>query len=233
MSDDADFLSRWSRRKLEARSELAKESETAEHSGEGDVPAEPDATPPAAEDQAADAQPELHEELARLPPVEELTAQSDLTPFMRKGVPAALRNAALRRMWVLDPAIRDYVGDARDYAYDWSVPGSVPGSGPLARTEELIAAARRIVGGLPCAPEQDPERGAGEEPAASGGDPPAQAAAADPAALPSLAVGIPQAPSAVPAGVPEPAPLLATPSGSADAPTPPIRRRRHGGAVPT
>jgi hypothetical protein len=233
LSDEADFLSRWSRRKLEARKEVARESETAEVSGEADIPAEPDAAPPAAEDQAAEPQPDLQEELTRLPPVEELTAQSDLVPFMRKGVPAALRNAALRRMWVLDPSIRDYVGDARDYAYDWSIPGNVPGSGPLARTEELITAARRIVGGLPYAPEQDPERGAGEEPAASGGDPPAQAAAADPAALPSLAAGIPQAPSAAAVEVPEPAPLLAMPAGSAHAPAPPIRRRRHGSAVPT
>ncbi|WP_223861646.1 DUF3306 domain-containing protein, partial [Geminicoccus harenae] len=164
MSDEADFLSRWSRRKLEARRQPASESEAAEVSGELEVSTEPSAAPPAVADQAAVAEPDLQEELASLPSVEELTAQSDLTPFMRKGVPAALRNAALRRMWVLDPAIRDYVGDARDYAYDWSVPGSVPGSGPLARTEEVINAARRIVGQLPATPEAVPEPAPGEVP---------------------------------------------------------------------
>ena len=34
-------------------------------------------------------------------------------------------------MWALDPKIRDYVGEARDYAYDWNTPGGVPGSGPV------------------------------------------------------------------------------------------------------
>jgi hypothetical protein len=234
LSDDADFLSRWSRRKLEARKELARESEAAEILGEADVPAEPDATPPAAEDQDAGPQPDLQEDLTRLPPVEELTAQSDLTPFMRKGVPAALRNAALRRMWVLDPAIRDYVGDARDYAYDWSVPGNVPGSGPLARTEELIAAARRIVGRLPATPEGGPAPGAGEAPVATDDDPPARIAKSGPAELPAIAADPPQTPSVAAAQeVPEPEPRQAVQSGPGHAGGRPVRRRRHGGAVPT
>ena len=43
----------------------------------------------------------------------------------------ALRNAALRNAWLVDPAIRDYVDCALDYAYDWNIPGGVPGNGPL------------------------------------------------------------------------------------------------------
>ena len=51
---------------------------------------------------------------------------TDITGFLRKGVPEHLRNAALRKSWALDPAIRNYVNPALDYAYDWNTPGGVP-----------------------------------------------------------------------------------------------------------
>jgi hypothetical protein len=70
-------------------------------------------------------------------------------------VPEPLRNAALRRMWSLDPKIRDFVSEAREYAYDWNVPGGVPGSGPLQATaEEVARMAARIVGGAEFEPER-------------------------------------------------------------------------------
>jgi hypothetical protein len=59
-------------------------------------------------------------------------------------VPQILRNAAMRRMWVLDPAIRDYVDPALDYAYDWNIPGGVPGNGPLAEGFDAKAAAEKF-----------------------------------------------------------------------------------------
>lgn len=119
-----DFLSRWSRRKRDAR-----RSDTA-------APTEPPTQEPSAQGNAAPSESrpadELSpEEVAALPPVEGLTAESDIAAFLRRGVPQALRNAALRRVWALDPEIRDYVGHARDYAYDWNVAGGVPGTGPL------------------------------------------------------------------------------------------------------
>ncbi|TIU06806.1 MAG: DUF3306 domain-containing protein, partial [Mesorhizobium sp.] len=67
----------------------------------------------------------LHEQLrSRRPPslpeplprVEDLTAESDLSAFLRKGVPKMLKRAALRRMWSLDPAIRDHIGPS-EYAW--------------------------------------------------------------------------------------------------------------------
>ncbi|UVF22176.1 DUF3306 domain-containing protein (plasmid) [Microvirga terrae] len=70
-------------------------------------------------------------ESAYLPDIDELRADTDLSLFMQPGVPTALRNAALRRMWTLDPSIRDYVSEAREYAYDWNSGGDVPGSGPM------------------------------------------------------------------------------------------------------
>jgi hypothetical protein len=50
-------------------------------------------------------------------------------------------------MWSLDPKIRDFIGDARDYAYDWNTPGGVPGYGPLPSREEVARMVARIVGG--------------------------------------------------------------------------------------
>src|SRR4051812_22255607 len=99
MSDEG-FLARWSRRKRDAARPRPEPAPAAEG-------------PPAAVETAAEAE---AFDLASLPPVESLTAESDITAFLRPQVPAALRTAALRRVWTLDPAIRDYVGPA-DYAW--------------------------------------------------------------------------------------------------------------------
>jgi hypothetical protein len=120
------FLSRWSRRKTEDRHAV-------------DEPAAPNQAP-APEPAAL-----TDEEVAALPRIETLTAETDITAFMRAGVPAALRKAALRRAWIVDPTIRDFVGHARDYDYDWNVPGGVPGREPLSG-EEVAAMARRMLG---------------------------------------------------------------------------------------
>jgi hypothetical protein len=128
-----DFLSRWSRLKDEARRER-------------DAPAVQAAPAPTAEDTAEADQAVLTPgEIAALPKVEDLTAQSDVTAFLRRGVPDALRKAALRRAWMVDPAIRDFVGPARDYDYDWNTPGGAPGYGPLTE-DEVVAMARRVLG---------------------------------------------------------------------------------------
>src|SRR3712207_1194336 len=136
MSDD--FLARWSRRKLEVRKQDRE-------------PASPEAPAPEAgapgETPAQESELELTpEEIEALPPVEELTAESDFTLFLRKGVPERLKNAALRRMWSLDPALRDHVGDARDYAYDGNVAGGVPGAGPLLPADDVGGMLRQIFG---------------------------------------------------------------------------------------
>jgi hypothetical protein len=111
---DKGFLTRWSQRKRAAKKP------------EPDPPAAEAEVPPAAE---VEAQQEL--DLSTLPKLEELTATSDITAFLRKGVPEHLRNAALRKSWALDPAIRNYVNPALDYAYDWNTPGGVPGSSEI------------------------------------------------------------------------------------------------------
>lgn len=147
MSDASDFLARWSRRKQDAKR------------AEDDTPVRPEPTEPVPENQAAASEvtaelqppPEAElqlsaEELAALPSIEDMTVHTDLTQFLRAGVPAPLRKAALRRMWAVDPAIRDYVGEALDYAYDWNTPGGVPGSGPLLATDDVPAMLKQILG---------------------------------------------------------------------------------------
>ena len=75
-----------------------------------------------------------------------ITAETDIRPFLAAGVPADLKRAALRRAWMTDPKIRDFVGLA-DYDWDYHAPGSMAGFGPLEMTDELRQLASRIVGG--------------------------------------------------------------------------------------
>jgi hypothetical protein len=125
MSGEDSLLARWARRRQAVRRAEAGEPEE-EHKGRppltevGDAPADP---LPAAG--SAPAEP--------LPSLEDLTADSDLAAFLRKDVPELLRRAALRKMWSLDPAIRDHVGLA-EYAWDFNQPDSMPGFGPIAST---------------------------------------------------------------------------------------------------
>jgi hypothetical protein len=140
MSGGSNFLSRWSRLKRQAEAERPDPADISSDASDSDLPTK------AVED-ARPVLPELTpEELAALPRLEDLTPEMDLSVFMRSGVPASLRNAALRRMWALDPSIRDRVGDALEYAYDWNIPGSVPGSGPLLPIDDVASMLRSIVG---------------------------------------------------------------------------------------
>ena len=131
MSGGDGFLSRWSRRKLEVEREQS-----------------PAAAPPEPAALAAEPSPAevvlSEEELALLPRIEDLGPDSDITAFLRNGVPEMLKNAALRRIWSLDPAVRDYVGDARDYAWNWNLPGDVPGNGPLIPSDDMAARIERM-----------------------------------------------------------------------------------------
>ena len=118
---DDTFLARWSRRK-----QAVKEAESAQEQA-GDQPAPTGEAPPDAKT-AVEGEPPAVEDMQSLPKIEELTAESDISAFLRKGVPDALRKAALRKAWSLDPTIRDFVGPA-EYAWDFNNPASIPGFG--------------------------------------------------------------------------------------------------------
>lgn len=136
MSEE-DFLKRWSRRKREADVARSDQSET-----ENDVAAK--AAPENDVDATADAnKPPAEFDPASLPPLESITALSDIGAFLRAGVPAELTRAALRRVWTIDPAIRDFVGLAEN-AWDFTDPNAMPGFGPLEATEEV----RRMVASI-------------------------------------------------------------------------------------
>jgi hypothetical protein len=127
---DDGFLARWSRRKRQGEDPPTTESaatldDTCKEAGEH-------TRSPEAMDSTQEAEP--------LPRIEELTAESDLSVFMRAGVPRELQKAALRRVWSLDPAIRDYCGPA-DYALNFNDPDSLPGFG----SREMVELAKELL----------------------------------------------------------------------------------------
>jgi uncharacterized protein DUF3306 len=132
---DKGFLARWSQRKQEAKQAEPKRDTPAAEGG--DLSAPPSAQP-------EEVVPEF--DLSTLPNLEELTETSDITAFLRKGVPEHLRNAALRKSWALDPAIRNYVSPALEYAYDWNTPGGVPGGGELGAGVDVARLVAQIMG---------------------------------------------------------------------------------------
>jgi Protein of unknown function (DUF3306) len=96
-------------------------------------------------------------DLSSLPPIDSITSATDVTAFLRKGIPQDLTHAALRRAWSVDPAIRDFVGLAEN-AWDFNDPTAMPGFGPLDCSEgELATLVDRIVGGLRKSAEALPE----------------------------------------------------------------------------
>ncbi|HMB09219.1 DUF3306 domain-containing protein [Saliniramus sp.] len=130
------FLGRWSQRKLSEKENHEAQHEVADSADQTGKTRETDerGNQPQGDAQDVSAAPQQEEmlsaeELAALPSLDSITTQTDLRQFLRKGVPGALKNAALRKMWLLDPAIRNHVDYAVDYAWDWNVPGGVPGHG--------------------------------------------------------------------------------------------------------
>jgi hypothetical protein len=143
------FLSRWSKRKQEvAREEAsrpgAERQDATELRSEASLDGEGRSQTQPHPDGGDDPDSITPEELAALPPLEEVTDPAGFAPYLRKGVPLLLRNAAMRRMWMLNPVIRDYVDPAVDYAFDWNTPGGVLGNGPLEAGFDAKAAAERV-----------------------------------------------------------------------------------------
>jgi Protein of unknown function (DUF3306) len=168
MSDPENFLSRWSRRKREVRvtdtgASLRRDgaANSSPHPcgegwgvgveewgtsvprghappplptrGEGEVVARPTPTPT---DRAFDP--------ASLPPIQSITAETDIRGFLGAGVPSELTRAALRRAWACDPAIRNFVGLA-DYDWDFNAADSMAGFGPLRATDDVTKMATHIL----------------------------------------------------------------------------------------
>jgi uncharacterized protein DUF3306 len=156
MNDPDNFLSRWSRRKREsvAQPETTGGGEAGTHPVRG---RETDPDTPVSEP-AAPSAPEF--DVGSLPPIETIGADTDISAFMRKGVPDALRIAALRRAWSSDPAIRDFMGPTENY-WDAAGPDGVPGFGDLDPSLDVKRLVSELFG------EVTPERAKPDAPASA------------------------------------------------------------------
>lgn len=149
MSEPENFIARWSRRKREAgqAAEATKPSAAPDAAADNARAHEDqrDANDAAAARSSAGKPPPSAFDPVKLPPIETITAESDIRAFLAPGVPPELTRAALRRAWVADPKIRDFVGLA-DYDWDFVTPGAITGFGSLEVTDELRREVARMVG---------------------------------------------------------------------------------------
>jgi len=144
MSEPENFLERWSKRKLanadaatpeqkEIPPQTEKENDAAAPVAKGDASSAP------SEDKPFD--------LASLPSIESIGANTDVTAFLRPGVPPDLTRAALRRACSSDPAIRDFVGLVEN-GWDFNDPQAMAGFGPIG-ADEVARLVSHMIGELP------------------------------------------------------------------------------------
>ena len=144
MSDPDDraenFLQRWSQRKRAAKMRPPDETEPPEAATAGAGAPSGGTTTPVPDLPTFDP--------ATLPPIESITATSDIRAFLAPGVPEELSRAALRRAWSADPAIRDFIGLAENQ-WDFTKPDGVPGFGSLELTPEIRRMVAQLFGDAP------------------------------------------------------------------------------------
>lgn len=122
MSEPEGFVGRWARRKQEAKAEEPVDAK------DSLKPAETEAAVAKVPDEEKKEQPEF--DISTLPSIESIVAKTDIRAFLSAGVPAHLTQAALRRAWSADPAIRDYIGLSEN-SWDFNATDSMHGFGPL------------------------------------------------------------------------------------------------------
>jgi hypothetical protein len=221
--DGGGGLCRWSRRKLAARRSGAVPREEAEA---GEMPSGTAAAADADRDEV-DA-----EYIAALPPIETIGDGCDIKPFLARGVPESLRNAALRRLWSATPGVRDYSDPAVDYAWDWNAPGGVPGGGGALTESGVGKMVRDLIGASRPDDADDNPASVAEESGKTDAVPEPEEAAAERRAHDTGAAS--DAVRRVARREPEADDSPDRPPGAhgARAPAGPVAQRRHGGAVP-
>jgi hypothetical protein len=138
--DEKTFLQRWSRLKRANQVPLRDDSEP---SPPKTSDANPEVLPaPVAQSAQSGGDPTAFD-ASTLPPIESISASSDIRAFLAPGVPEGIKRAALRRAWIMDPAIREFIGVAENQ-WDFNKPDSIPGFGSLELTPELC----RMIAGL-------------------------------------------------------------------------------------
>jgi hypothetical protein len=228
-----NFLSRWARLKREA-AEAGEPATTPDVAVPG---AAADASRPAgpADDAGAAPATEPGFDISTLPPIESITATTDIRAFLAPGVPPDLARAALRRAWVADPAIRDFIGIAENQ-WDFNDPNGIPGFGPLGPLDDVRRLVAQVIGdsldrsedAAAVAEKSSTDLGANsdsiaevQESGATEADLPGPEHAQHPSTL------APVAPSET-AAAPQQSDERDPPSASAEVPP----RRSHGGALP-
>jgi Protein of unknown function (DUF3306) len=135
MSNDTDFLARWSRRKHHAAIDKIRQSKSENT---------PDDIVSGTSAALAQGENRLPFDPASLPTIESIGAETNIRAFLEAGVPGDLARAALRRVWSSDPAIRDFVGLSEN-SWDFNAPGAMPGFGPI-DGEEVGRLLTRLLG---------------------------------------------------------------------------------------
>lgn len=175
MTKDEGFLRRWARRKQAA---AAAETAALRPADPPPPPAPPeperDAGPPAVRGDTPESVPEIAPAVSEmapgaetdpaleLPPLESLTASSDFTAFLQKGVSAAVQSRALRVAWESDERIAGFRGMA-EYAWDFNAPDY----GKLWATDDVAKMVRQALrGAVPADPEEAPAPGEAPVPGA-------------------------------------------------------------------
>lgn len=182
---DGGFLARWSRRKQQAGEQPDP------------TPAATTPTPAPAPAPAVDEEPEVP--LEELPPLDSIDANTDLAPLLKRRLPPAWRQAALRRVWAADPAIRGFKGLA-EYDWDFNIGGDAPGFGPLRSPADAKLLLARMLGTAapestdqeaapPTAPlgADEAPQAAAPAPSAQNSEPPAHVAVQNDLSLPTSA----------------------------------------------
>lgn len=95
------FLERWSRRKLDE--EDIEAAEATEEAAQAEAPLDASASGDVGEESAEPHPTELID-------IDALNYSSDFTQFMAKGVPAAVKRRALRKLWTSNPVLANMDG---------------------------------------------------------------------------------------------------------------------------
>ena len=146
MSEEGEaFLTRWSKRKAQAR--VAPTVEDAPAQGQQLDAASETGLGTVGTVSATESEPD-EVALGDLPPIDSIDASTDLSPWLKKKLPESWKRAALSRVWAADPTISQFTGLA-DYAWDWNVPDGVPGFGPLRATDDVVQLLAQAMGQTP------------------------------------------------------------------------------------
>lgn len=153
-SERENFLTRWSSRKLANRTPSARQdADDAPRDAKGTA----EKSTVAKTGKEGEAQDKLPDnppfDVAQLPPLDSIGPETDIAAFLRKEVPPDLTRAALRRAWISDPAIRDFVGLVEN-GWDFNDPSAMAGFSTIS-AEEVARLAGKVIEALPEAAAED------------------------------------------------------------------------------